>query len=116
MKYLKQLSIILGIYFLGLVIEKFFSLPIPGNVIGMILLFLALCSGVIKINMIEEVSEFFLNHLAFFFVPAGVALITCMNVLKGSVIKLLATIFITTVIVLASTGLTIQIMKPKGGK
>ena len=113
MKYLKQLSIILGIYFLGLIIEKSFSLPVPGNVIGMILLFLGLCSGVIKLQMIEEVSEFFLNHLAFFFIPAGVGLITCMDVLKGSVLKLLIIIFLTTIIVLGSTGLTVQVMKQK---
>jgi len=113
LKYLKQLSIILGIYFLGLFIEKTFHLPVPGNVIGMILLFLGLCSGVIKLHMIEEVSEFFLNHLAFFFIPAGVGLITCMDVLKGSVLKLLLIIFLTTIIVLGSTGLTVQVMKQK---
>ena len=116
MKYLKQLSIILGMYFIGLMIEKFFSLPVPGNVIGMILLFIGLCTGVIKLHMIDEVSEFFLNHLAFFFIPAGVGLITCMDVLKGSVLKLLIIIFLTTVVVLSSTGLTVQVMKRKEAK
>ena len=71
---LKQFSIILSIYFLGELIQKTSGLPIPGNVIGMLILFVGLYTGIIKLKMIDKISDFLLENLAFFFLPAGSAL------------------------------------------
>jgi holin-like protein len=114
MKYLRQSAIIFALYFLGLIIQKLFKLPIPGNVIGMILLFLGLSSKIIKLHMIENVSDFLLDHLAFFFIPAGVQLITSLDILKGSIFGIFMVSLISTILVLITTGLTVQFLK--GGK
>lgn len=76
MKFLKQLMIILVTYFIGQVLQTLLHLPIPGSVIGLILLFLALQKGIIKVEMIEDVCDFLLSNMSFFFIPAGVGLIT----------------------------------------
>lgn len=114
MKLLKQFAIILFICFIGELAHKIFHLPVPGNVIGMLILLIALCTKTIKLSDIEEASNFMLNHLAFFFVPAGVGLITCLDILKQNFISLFSIILISTIIVMASTGLTVQLLK--GGK
>jgi holin-like protein len=111
MKFLRQLAIILVICFIGEMINKFLNIPIPGNVLGMLILLICLSTGILKLNQIEEVSEFLLNHLAFFFVPAGVQILTSFDIIKGSLIPILLIIFISTIVVLVVTGTTVQLLK-----
>ena len=69
MKYLRQLMIILIPYFIGIELQLAFNLPIPGSVIGLILLFLGLQLGLIHVEMIEDFCEFLLSNMSFFFIP-----------------------------------------------
>lgn len=115
MKLLRQFAIILGICFLGEIINKILKIKIPGNVIGMIILLICLVTGIIKTEMIEEASNFLLDHLAFFFIPAGVGLLTCTGILKIYWHYVLIIALISTIIVMVVTGLTVQLVK-KGMK
>lgn len=115
MKLFRELLIILIIYFLGEFLSKSLHLPIPGNILGMLILLALLCTKVIKINQVEKVSNFFLDHLSFFFIPAGVGLITSVAVIKDSWYKLLIVCIITTVIVIISTGHIVQLLSKKKG-
>ncbi|MFD3155903.1 CidA/LrgA family protein [Haloimpatiens sp. FM7330] len=111
MKLLKQLCIILIINFLGELIHISLNTSIPGNVIGMILLLLLLCTNAIRLSMIEHVSDFLLKNLAFFFLPAGVGLISCLGILNGNWLAFLCICLISTIIIILVTGLTIQLLK-----
>lgn len=110
MKILKQLSIILVIWSLGEYMSYFIKdmLSIPGSIIGMILLFLALQFKIIRLNQIEEVSNFFLDNIAFFFVPAGVSLINSLEIIKDNLLLFLVVIFVSTFIVMYTTSLVVQ--------
>jgi holin-like protein len=108
---LKQFSIILSIYFLGELIQKALGLPVPGNVLGMLILFFSLYTGVIKFNMIDKISDFLLENMAFFFLPAGASLITCFALLEGKLTAILAVSLISTLIILAVTGLTVELVQ-----
>jgi holin-like protein len=114
MKYLRQFAIILVICFAGEVLNRLFNIPIPGNVIGMVILLAALLSGVIKVEAIEDVTEFMLKHLAFFFVPAGISIISSFDIIKTNLVSMLAVILLSTVVVIVTTGITVQFLK--GGK
>jgi holin-like protein len=111
MKLLRQVGIISGICFLGEMLHWLFKLPIPGNVLGMALLFTGLCSGLIKLEMIEEVSNFLLDHLTFFLIPAGVGIIAALDIVKGKWVAFIATCIITTVLIMIVTGHTIQLLQ-----
>ncbi|HBE79636.1 MAG TPA: CidA/LrgA family protein, partial [Firmicutes bacterium] len=63
------------------------------------------------LEMIAEVSGFLLDHLAFFFIPAGVGIIACMGLLRGKWLAVLGVCFITTVLIMVVTGHTIQWMQ-----
>ncbi|AYE35414.1 CidA/LrgA family protein [Clostridium septicum] len=113
MKLFRQSIIILGIYLLGELISKGLNLPVPGNIIGMLLLLLLLCTKVIKVENVETVSNFFLDHLAFFFIPAGVGLLTSFDSIKSSLIQIVLVCIIATTIVIVVTGLVVQFVSNK---
>ncbi|MGH3042244.1 MAG: CidA/LrgA family protein [Gaiellaceae bacterium] len=74
--FIVQLIILLIICKLGYYLANLLHLPIPGNVIGMILLFGLLQTKVIKVEWIELTSGFLVKHLAFFFIPISISLMT----------------------------------------
>ncbi len=108
--YLIQFGIILLVTLLGDFFYTHMNLPIPGNVVGMLLLLFFLLTGVLKLSMIEEVSNFMLKHLSFFFIPAAVGLITCFSVLEGKWTALVVISIVSTFIIAVVTGMTVQIM------
>ncbi len=108
MKLFREALIICGIYLIGESISSFFNLPVPGNILGMIILFSLLCLKIIKVEDIEHVADFLLKHLAFFFLPAGVGLMTSVNIIKDTWIQILVVCVVSTVIVIAVTGLIVQ--------
>ena len=108
MKSFREAIIIFGIYLLGVLITDITGIPIPGNVIGMVILFLLLYLKVIKVEQISTISNFFLEHLAFFFIPAGVGLISSFSVIKNIWLQLLIVCFVTTAITMICTGLVVQ--------
>lgn len=110
MKLLRELLIVLGIYFIGELIHNLFKLPLPGNIIAMLLLLFCLCANIIKLQHIENVSKFLLDHLAFFFIPAGVGLITSLNILRGSWYKILLVCFVSTIVVMVVSGKIVQLL------
>lgn len=64
-------TILLGFWLLGAWLAQF--VPIPGSVLGMLLLALALRLGWIRRPWVEPAADLLLSHLPLFFVPAGVA-------------------------------------------
>jgi Putative effector of murein hydrolase LrgA len=110
MRYAIQFAIILAICFMGDLIHNYFNLPIPGNVLGMVMLLILLLTGVIKLTMIEDVSNFMLKHLSFFFIPAAVGLITCFTILEGKWTALMFISVVSTFIIAIVTGMTVQIL------
>lgn len=116
MKLLRQFGFILGLCLLGDLIKKFCKLPLPGSVIGMIVLFLLLYFKVVKVENLKEISRFLLDHLAFFFIPAGVGLIAYMGVLKDNWLQIGSVSLITTILVFLITGSTIQFLRKRWSK
>jgi len=69
LKYCGQLGMLWGISLLGGYLASLTDLPIPGNVLGVVILFSLLCLGVIKVEQVEGMADFLLKHLVFFFIP-----------------------------------------------
>ncbi len=113
MKLFREAIIIFTIYLIGDIFSKGFNLPIPGNILGMILLLFLLCTKIIKVSQIENISNFLLDHLAFFFIPAGVELMNSFGIIKDTWLKLILVCIITTSIVIVSTGLIVQFISRK---
>lgn len=113
MNILKQWILILFVYFLGEVVSKSLSLPIPGNIMGMIFLFIFLVTGIIKLEKIEDAAKSILGNLAFLFIPAGVGLMNYFGIISNYVAQILFIVVITTFIVMSCTGLAVQLVSRK---
>lgn len=113
MNILKQWILILFVYFLGEGVSKGLSLPIPGNIIGMIFLFIFLITGIIKLEKIENAANSILDNLAFLFIPAGVGLMNYFGIISNYIAQILFIVVITTFIVMSCTGLTVQLISKK---
>ncbi|MFV0483381.1 MAG: CidA/LrgA family protein [Bacteroidales bacterium] len=119
MKIFKQLFIILGINLIGEAMSQFLNLPIPGSIVGMILLLALLFSGLIKEKHISETADFMLQNMGFFFIPAGVGVMVSYHTLKGYYVETVLVIILSTIVVIAVTALTtelfIKIKEKKSG-
>jgi holin-like protein len=60
---------------LGKLAEALLHLPVPGSVIGMVLLWLALETGVVRLAWLEPGARTLLGTLGLLFVPAGVGFV-----------------------------------------
>lgn len=112
MKIFNQLGIIFGIWAGGELISSLCSdfIKIPGTIVGMIILFLLLQFKIIKEETIREVSDFLLNNMAIFFVPAGVSLINSLGLIGDNIVVLLLSATAATIIIMLVTGKTVDIM------
>ena len=86
---------------------------IPGSVIGMVLLFLALLSKIIKPEMIRKPAGYLINHMSLFFIPAGVGLMTAWDLIASNWVSIIVSSAVSTVVVLAVVGLVQQKMEKK---
>ena len=88
--------------------------PIPANVLGIIVLFTLLCTGVVKETHIDMAAGFFLKHLVFFFVAVGVALINWGAVFYDYGLVLLVAILVSSILPFYVVGVLMQkLMKEK---
>lgn len=108
MKYIKQISIVIIISFIGELLNYFIPLPIPGSIYGMILLFILLFGGIIKMHQIEETGRFLIDIMPILFVPSAVGIMSQFEQLKSIWIEIIVITIITTFIVMGVTGLTTQ--------
>lgn len=104
MKLFREVIIVFGIAFLGEVISKTLHLPLPGSLCGMLILLALLCSGILKIESIQTISDFLLSHLAFFFIPAGVSLLAYFEFIQDSWLWIIITCLLTTFITMGICG------------
>jgi holin-like protein len=113
MRILLQLALILGICYTGELVHDYTGIPIPGNILGMLILLLLLCLKIIKLDQIREVSNFFLKHLSFFFLPPAIGLMLVSDDIKRQWPLLLLLCIVITVVTMATTGWTVQLLCKK---
>jgi holin-like protein len=71
---MKGLAILLAFNLLGVALHAI-GVPLPGNVLGLILFTLCLFLGVVKLAWVEEAAELLLRHMLLFFAPVVVGVI-----------------------------------------
>lgn len=108
MKFLHQFGIILFISFLGEVLHHLIPLPIPASVYGLIILFLALYMGFLKLAQVKETADFLIDIMPIMFMPAAVGLLESWPFLAPIWASLLTITIVTTIIVMAVTGRVAQ--------
>jgi holin-like protein len=100
----RGIAILVGIFLFGGWLHKA-GVPIPGGVLGLLLFYFALQLGLIKLHWVERGANLLLRHMVLLFVPLTVGLIGFGSTLKTQGQAILASLFISFVAVLLTTGL-----------
>ncbi|NLG05157.1 MAG: CidA/LrgA family protein [Clostridia bacterium] len=110
MKYLKQLAIIFLFSFIGDALNVLLPLPVPASMYGLILLFICLCIGIIKLEQIQEAAGYLLLIMPITFLSPNVGIIESYLQVKGSILALVVIALFSTALVMTVTGRTAQFL------
>ena len=108
MKMMYQIGLLFGVCLLGQAISVFLPISFPGSVLSMIILFLLLFFRVIKVDHIQQKADFLLKNMSFFFIPAGIGILSSFDLIRSSILPLITVIIVTTVLTFGATALTVQ--------
>lgn len=89
-------------YVLGELICRFTGGFIPGSVIGMILLFAALCLKLVRPDRVKPVAKFLTDNMGLFFLPAGVGIVNALEILSEYWQAVLTACAVSTVAVIVT--------------
>lgn len=116
MKYIKQVLIILGFTALGEILAKVIPFPIPAAIYGLVLMLIALGTGILKTEQIKEVSSFLISIMSVLFVPPSVRILEFWGIIGPNVAAIATIAVTTTFLVFSVSALVVQaLMKKKGG-
>lgn len=104
MKYLSQTLIILGFTFLGEALQRIVPLPIPASVYGLVLLFAALCLGLVKPEQVRETGAFLTSILPLLFVIPTVGIVEHWGLIAPRIFSIALLILGSTVLTFGITG------------
>ncbi|GLO60860.1 UPF0299 membrane protein [Vibrio sp. MACH09] len=90
LKYTISLVIILASLALGTLIQQFLSISIPGSIIGMLLLFFAMASGLIPAEWVKPTAHVFIRYMIVLFIPISVGLMEHFDLLIENSVQILA--------------------------
>ncbi|AUH35358.1 CidA/LrgA family protein [Paracoccus tegillarcae] len=99
------LAVILSFQLVGEVASRGLGLPLPGPVIGLLLLVAACMVRPALAERIRPTSQGLLQHLSLFFVPAGVGVVAHMGLIRDQGLALALAIAGSTVLAIAAGAL-----------
>lgn len=100
------LFIILAFLVIGNILSALLGGFMPGSVIGMLLLFLSLLTGVVKDRWVRQTATFLTDNMMIFFMPAFMGIMDLWGVVKMDLWAWIAVLVLTTVLVMLASGLT----------
>ena len=104
MKYIRQFCIILGFSLLGEALHRLFPFSIPASIYGLVFLFLALLTGLLKLEQIKETGGFLTGMLSLLFVSPVVNLLDCWDRVASNLVPILLIVLVSTLLTFGVSG------------
>ncbi|KJS09894.1 MAG: murein hydrolase transporter LrgA [Hoeflea sp. BRH_c9] len=105
---LSALTLILSCQLIGELVTRFFGLPVPGPVAGMVILFALLVLKGSVPRQVGAVTDVLLNNLALLFVPAGVGVMAHLGLLGQDWLPISVALIGSTLATIAVTALVMS--------
>ena len=115
-KYSKQILIIAVITMLAYLLHDHIPVKLPASIYGIILLFIALSTKIIKLDDIKEIGNVLILIMPLLIVTMGVGLIDTWVDLQSFLIPAIVIAILTTILVLGVTGVVADIIMRRLGK
>ena len=103
-------SIILAFLVAGELISKLTGHFMPGSVIGMVLLFLALCCRLIRPEWIRQTSEFLTKNMTVLFLPSAIGIVEQWGLIRSNIVAWAVVMVAGWFLVFISAGWTHQLI------
>lgn len=100
----RGLALLIGFFFFGNLLHRV-GVPIPGGVLGLLLLYAGLSLGVVRLAWLERAADLLLRHMVLLFVPLTVGLMDLGRLLSRQAVALTASLIVSFLAVLLTTGL-----------
>ncbi|MBV9773408.1 MAG: CidA/LrgA family protein [Gemmatimonadetes bacterium] len=81
--FLAGLAVLLAFLYAGEWVVRATGVPVPGSVVGMVLLTLALRLGIVPLALVRSAADLLLRHMGLLFVPPGVGLMLYGGLLRA---------------------------------
>ena len=108
LKVTAQLLFLIGLWWISALIQQYFHLPISAGVIGLILLLLALMSGMMKLMWIKSGADFILAELVLMFIPCVVGLVKYKQLFITQGWQLILAVVLGTLCVMVMTAYSVH--------
>ncbi len=113
MNMILQCGMLFGFLAAGEFVVWLTGIPIPSSIIGMLLLAVSLRLRLINIRRVDRMADFLVHNLGFFFVPAGVGMMRCLDIIADQWLPIIGASVISTAIIIAVTGHVHQFLRSK---
>jgi holin-like protein len=97
-------AILVAFFLLGSLLHSL-GVPIPGGVLGLMIFYLALSTGLVKLKWVEGMAGLMLRHMVLLFVPLTVGLMEMGQLLSKQALAITASLVVSLAAVLLTTGL-----------
>ncbi len=111
MRAIQGFALLLVLQSLGELLSRGLALPVPGPVVGMLLLLVALNWRLVR-EPVAACAPFLLSHLSLLFIPVAVGITSYLPLLGTYWLQLLGVIVVSTWIGLAVTALALRRFAP----
>jgi len=108
-----QIGILTIFYYMGVGIVSYLHIPLPGSVIGLLLLALSLNFKIIKVEYIQDGAGFLIGILTLFFIPATVGVIDYPELMSFTGLLIILAVIASTLISIYVTGLLTQLIEKR---
>ncbi len=116
MKYLSQFLLILGFTLAGEALQRLLPIPVPASVYGLVLLFLALCTGIVKVSQVKETGNFLSSLLPLLFVAPTVGIVEHWQLIRPQILPIILLLLSSTLLTFVISGRVSQSLMRKGGE
>ncbi|ANI30314.1 LrgA [Yersinia entomophaga] len=103
-----QVALYVGLFVIADQLVRVFHLPLPANIVGMLLLLTLIVLRIMPMGWVKAGSRWLLAEMLLFFVPAVVAVVNYSQLLMVEGWKIFAVIAVSTMLTLAATGLVVD--------
>lgn len=114
MKHIKEFGIIILISCVGEFVHYLLPLPVPSSIYGLLLMLLALVSGIVKLEQVKTTGNFLIEIMPLMFIPAAVGLLNAWVDLQKVLLPVLLITVISTIFVMVTAGRVTQFVIRKG--
>lgn len=115
MQYIKQFMIIMAFTLVGQALEALLPLPVPASIYGLVLLFLALLTGAVKLEKVKDTANFLISVMPVLLIAPAVKVLEYWGIIAPNAGAILVITVFTTGAIFGISGLVTKwIMRGEG--